>query len=251
MATKPEAGATIIVERVKTQIITVALIGLNPLIMNRMHGETRHQLIFPAPRKTPAQRQIELKHNPPEEFRKSVYSLDDGDTLLAMPTIAVKSAMMTAALDLPGTAKAQIGRLVWVHGQWTPVYGVPRVFLEPTRLAGIGRAYDLHARAILPEWATMISITFPTPMLNATSIVNLLAAGGLTAGIGDFRAEKGKGSYGQFSVTDADDPEFLRIKGAYGRKVQQSAIDSPMGYDQDTQDLLDWFQSELVRRGKA
>jgi hypothetical protein len=31
-----------------------------------------------------------------------------------MPSSAFKSAMMTAALDMPGMAKTQIGRWIWV-----------------------------------------------------------------------------------------------------------------------------------------
>ena len=72
-----------------------------------------------------------MKHDPIAEFRASVYRMpkDDDPTVLAILPTAFKGAMGTAALDMPGAKRTQIGRLVYVHGELLPVYGVPKVFM--------------------------------------------------------------------------------------------------------------------------
>jgi hypothetical protein len=91
-------------------------------------------------------------------------------------------------------------------------------------------------------------VTFVTPMLNERSIVNLLAAAGITAGVGDWRAEKGKGAYGQFRLANPDDPELPALL-AQGRKVQIAAMADHVCYDGETRELLSWYEIETNRRG--
>lgn len=254
MATRGKAqeqGATIIVERVKTETITVALLGMTPLIMNRMAEKARITLLAGGQRKTAAEKQSTIKHDPETEYRNTAYIWPDQPTVLAMPTTAIKGAMMTAALDLPGTRKAQIGRLVWVVGEYVPIWGIPRLYMSVVRSADMSHTPDIRTRSIIPEWATLVSVTFVSPMLNATGIVNLLSASGLTAGIGDFRPEKGKGTFGQYIVVDPEDDRFSKIKTACTAELQQAALDKPEPYDLETARLLDLYRAEMIRRGKA
>jgi hypothetical protein len=163
---------------------------------------------------------------------------------------AIKGAMMTAALDLPGAKKAQIGRLVYVYGDYTPIFGVPKLFMSVTRSADMNKTPDIRTRAIVPEWVALITLSYVVPMLNATSIGNLISAAGITAGIGDWRPEKGKGTYGQFRVSNIDDPEFKRIVKIGGRKAQEMALENPGLYNEDTERLFSWYNVEVVKRGK-
>jgi hypothetical protein len=202
--------------------------------------------------KNAAQRQAELKHDPHEEFRASAYQFTDeaSDTLLAVMASSIKGAMLTAALDLPGTKKAQIGRLVYVMGDLVPVWGVPKLFMSITRSADMNRTPDVRTRVIVPIWAARVSVRFVVPILTERAVVNLLSAGGTTAGIGDWRPEKGKGSFGQFRITNTDDAEFLAICAAAGRAIQAEAMADPIPYDAESEELLTWFDDEVVVRGK-
>jgi len=242
--------STIYIEPVRTEGINLVLIGLSPLICNRMSEKVKGDLLMPRGRITAADKQSRLKHNPLAEYRNSPYVLPQGgDTLLGFMASAIKGAMMTAALDLPGAKKAQIGRLVYVVGDYVPIYGIPKLFMSVTRSADMNRTPDVRTRAIIPQWAALVTIKYVTPLLNAFTIVNLLSAGGITAGIGDWRPEKGKGSYGQFSVANPDDPDFAMIK-QHGRIAQQAALDEPETYDEDTAKLLAWYMNELKMRGR-
>lgn len=250
MARGASESKTIMVREVNTETKPVMLVGVTPLILNRMSEKAKRELLFPGgadPRKGGA-----LKHVPLDEYRASAYIMpSESEALLAIPASAVKGSMMTAALDLPDAKKAQIGRLVYVNGDYLPIYGIPRLFMSITRSAGMGHTPDVRTRAIVPEWCVFTTITYVTPILNFTSILNLLSAGGVTAGIGDFRQEKGKGNFGRFKVVgDPQDAEVRRIVASGGRVAQQEALDNPQCYDDDTEQLLEWYAKEVVLRGK-
>ena len=69
------------------------------------------------------------------------------------------------------------------------------------------------------------------------------------SGLGDWRIEKGSGSYGGFEIVDPDDPEFLEIVKEGGRQAQLEALENPVAYDAETEELLGWFDIEIKRRG--
>jgi hypothetical protein len=160
-----------------------------------------------------------------------------------------RTAMATAALDMPGAKKTQIGRLVTVDWDAMPVYGLPKVFMAVTRSADMNKTPDVRTRAIVPEWACRLSIRFQKPIMREQSLANLLAAAGRLAGVGDWRQEKGSGSYGAFKLVSADDKDWLRIVKTQGRAAQKDALDNPVAYNDETSEMLAWFDVELKRRG--
>lgn len=245
----------IVVDSVRKETIGVPIRGVRPLILNKVSEKAKRELLFPlGGRKTAADRAASLKHDPLAEFRSAPYTLPDEDapTLLAGLASWFKNAMMDAALDMPGAKKTQIGRLLWVEGERTPIYGVPELFMSITRSADMNRTPDVRTRCIVPAWATIIEITYVVPMLNEKSVLNLLGAAGMICGVGDWRPQKGKGTYGQFVLTNPDDDaEFVRIMQTGGRAAQAAAMANPDPYDDESEELLAWFDEELERRGKT
>ena len=150
---------------------------------------------------------------------------------------------------MPGAKRTQIGRLVYVHGELLPVYGVPKVFMAVTRSADMNKTPDIRTRALVPEWACKLRIEFTKPVLREQSIANLLAAAGFQSGVGDWRQEKGSGSYGSFRLVSDDDPDFVRICSTQGRDAQVQALEEPEAYNDETSEMLAWFDVEMKRRG--
>lgn len=226
------------------------ILGTTPLVLNRMSEKAKHELLMPRGRKTVVERATTLKHQPLEEYRASAHRLSDeaAPTYLAILATAFKGAMKTAALDLPGARKAQIGRLVYVESDYVGIYGVPQLFMAIVRSADMNKTPDVRTRAILPRWACRLVVQFVQPLMRAQAVANLLAAAGFTAGVGDGRPEKGAMSYGQFKIVAADDPEFLDVIRSGNRAAQQAAIVAPTCYDDETTELLEWFDVELGRR---
>ena len=235
--------------------IGIWVLGESPIITNRMSQKAMRELLFPSPKMNAVEKRTHLKHHPIQEFRESPYIIreDDSPTLIGLPATAFKGSMGTAALDLEGVKKAQVGRLVWVRGVYVPIWGIPEMFMAIVRQADMSRTPDVRTRAILPRWAAFLSITYIKPLMAHQAVANLLAAAGLTAGVGDWRPEKGKGNFGQFRLVNEDDPELLEIKKYGGREAQKKALfaEHPKCFDDESDTLLSWFKEELERRKAA
>jgi hypothetical protein len=236
---------------IQQKSIQFCLVGLSPLIYNAVSEKSRRELLLPSGRKNSAARAHSLKHNPIEEYRNSVYRYDHDELAarLCFPAAAFKRALATAALDIPGATKSAVGRLSWVVGDKVPIYGVPQLHMGVVRSADMGNTPDIRTRAILPQWACTIKVNFVAPQLTDRNVTRLLGAAGILCGIGDFRQEKGAGSYGQFRIADGpEDPEFVEIVQAGSRKDQDAALLRPKSYDAETESLFSWVTEEIGRR---
>jgi hypothetical protein len=251
MASKKSEGVEISVMEVSRGTIEFCILGNSPLICNAMSAKAKQQLLLPPTKKNAAEKASTLKHNPMDEFRASMYMARDpaSPTRIIAKATAFKGALMSAAIDIPGAAKAQIGRLAYVEGDEIPIYGIPQLLMSVTRSADMNKTPDVRTRAILPKWACRISVQYTKPILKEPAIVNLLAAAGITQGVGDWRVQKGSGNYGQFSLVGPDDKEFVRIIKEGGKVAQDKAIADPVCYDGETEELLSWFNVETKRRG--
>jgi len=254
MATKKSTASTTeeVLDTIKVQkgLFKCHVVGTTGIVLNRMSQKAQHELLMPKGRKNAVERATSLKHIPLDEYRASPYTLKDPSepTFLAHRATAFKGALRTAALDMPGMKKAQIGRLTYVEGEYVGIYGLPKLFMSVTRSADMNRTPDIRTRAIVPAWAAVVHVTFVQPLIRAQAVANLLAAAGITCGVGDWRPEKGSGNYGQFRLADADDPEFLQIVAEGGREAQIAAIEHPVCYDDETTELLSWFDDERAKR---
>lgn len=236
--------------KVTTGTLDCYVVGTSPLVLNRMSEKAKHELLLPRGRMNQAQKATSLKHSPLDEYRASAYTLKNpsNQTFLAVMATAFKKAICNAALDMPGTRKAQVGRLTWVQGDMVGVYGLPKLFMAIVRSADMNRTPDVRTRAIVPAWACHFSVQFVKPLISVQAVANLLAAAGITIGVGDGRQEKGTMSYGQFRLASQDDPELLSIVKQGSREAQMGAIEHPTCYDDETTELLSWYEGERATR---
>lgn len=249
MATKKDTEISVL--EVNTCRISFCLLGLSPIILNRLSEKAKGQLLFPPPKKNAAEKASTLKHEPLKEFRASPYLNPDesGPTYLRHLSTAFKGSLRSAALDIPGANKSQVGRLTYVNGDYVDIYGVPQLLMSVTRNSDINHTPDIRTRAIVPKWACRVDVTFVKPLLKEQTVANLFAAAGIMQGVGDWRPGKGSGTYGQFKLVEETDPEFAKIIKTGGRAAQQAAMDDPEAYDVETEELLTWFDAEINRRG--
>jgi hypothetical protein len=68
-------------------------------------------------------------------------------------------------------------------------------------------------------------------------------------GVGDWRPQKGSGTFGRWRIVEPDDKEYLDIIKTGGAEAQQAALDDPAPYDDETEELLGWYDVEVKRRG--
>jgi hypothetical protein len=249
-AKKSEVQGEIVIEQLGVGIANLWIKGVTPLIYNAMSAKVKGELLLPRGKKSVAEKATTMKHEPMTEYRDAVYRRSaTGATRLVFPAVAFKNAAVGAVRHInAGISMVQMKQLFWVNGDTVDVYGVPQLKMDVVRSADMNKTPDIRTRAIVPNWCCQLSIRFVMPNLNEQSLARLLEAGGLLNGVGDFRQEKGKGSYGQFGL--AEKSECEKIISAGGLKAQDAALDKPEYYDKETEELYTWFLAERTKRGK-
>jgi hypothetical protein len=250
MAVKKETQETeIFVQPLKRGSVRLRLIGTTPLYQNRMAAKARQELLVGGRKKSKADR-ASIKHDPMTEYNDSAEKLPDGPTALGLNVIAIKAAMSTAALETPGLTKTAAQRLLFLPGNFAPLYGIPQLKMDVVRSADMNRTPDVRTRCYLPRWAAEVEIHFITPQLSVTSVVSLLSNAGILVGVGDYRQEKGKGSFGSFTVLGEGEKseEWDDLVKHHGRMKQLAALAKPEYADADTVYLMKYFHDEVKRR---
>jgi len=241
-------------ERLSQERFEFALIGTTPLIINRVSEKAKRQLLWPSRGgSTEARKTGTLKHDPLGEFRSSAYQLRraDSPTLVAFPAGGFKNCMAVAALEVAGVNKSQVERLIFVErgleSDLIPIFGQPRLLMNIARNSDQNHTPDVRTRCIVEPWAAVFTVRYVVPRLTIASVANLLASAGMVAGLGDWRPEKG-GDHGQFEVVAHGDPRLEQIIAEGGRDVQERMFAEPQPYDAESADLLEWYESEYLRR---
>lgn len=255
---KTDDSGPLIIVTPERESIDVYAIGTMPKLFNAVSEKARRELLFPAGTKNRAAREAALKHEPLKEYRESVYRFEDDaqETRLCTPATAFKAALLSAALRTPGVMKTEIGQLLYVRSlipgkpDYVPIYGIPVMSMMVVRNSDISHTPDIRTRALLPAWCCKFRLVFTKPLLNASTCVNLLATAGMICGVGDFRQEKGKGSYGQFELVEPNDELWREIVETGSRKAQDAALTTPEYHDNETMKLYTWFVAEVERRGR-
>ncbi len=251
---KQDETVTIDVVRLEQGEVTYRILGRTPLIYNAVSEKAKRELLLPRGKLNASEKAVNLKHDPVSEFRNSMYRVRVGSnypTRLYLPSTCFKRAISDVAIDVPGKAtKAATGRLTYVADETVPVWGTPRLFMSVVRQADQARTPDIRTRAILNRWATQVTIRFVKPILTAQTISALLTNAGFIMGVGDFRQQKGHGNYGLWDIVDEHEPNWKAIVSEGGMQTQDEAIASPVCHDLESEELLAWYEEEIVRRGR-
>lgn len=246
---------------IERQTIRVRIMGATPLIYHAVSMKAQRELLMPRGRLNSAAKAENMKHDPVAEYRDSFYTCeqDSRPTRLMVPATMFKGAILSAALRIPGVMKTEIGQLVWVVGNdpdfkdEISIWGRPMLRMDIVRMADKQRTPDVRTRGCLQHWCCEFGLRFATPLLTARAVARLLDTAGMVSGIGDWRPEKGKGDYGSFDVIDHEDAEQMKAFESIQRQDRQrqdEAILNPVAMNSQTLELLDWFNSEVTKRGR-
>lgn len=178
--------ASLDIQPLKQGRLRLRMMGQTPLYFNSMSSKSMRDLLIGGGKKTAAQRK-EIKHNPEQEYRDTVYKKSFGETLLCFPAPGIKGAMATAALETAGITKTSVQRLIFLPQTHVQIWGTPQLKIDMVRSADMNKTPDMRTRAYLPRWCAEVDIAYVQPTLDAHSIVSLLTNAGSIVGIGDFR----------------------------------------------------------------
>jgi hypothetical protein len=230
--------------------ISFCVLGTTPVVLNRLSEKSKQLLLLPKRKTNRAGLEQTLKHDPLQEYRDSVYQNKSpgAPTRILLHGGAFKRALADVALDIPGAAKATIGRLTSIKETMINLYGEPELMMAVVRQAGIVKSPDIRTRAVIRNWACKITVGYVSSVISREDVTNLLAASGIIIGVGDWRPQKGAGSFGMFRLCDPKDKEWNAIVQTGGAQAQDEALANPSFYDADTEDLVLWYLDEVKRR---
>lgn len=200
--------ATINIRRIGTETIHVPIIGTAPLLVHRFSEKAKRQMLDAQQgRKMPKQ-----PKDPAAEFDGAFYRLEDGTP--GFPVLAFKAATVAGGRyygkDVPMTALRQFmffrgeigadGRMLCrIEGEATMREDIVRI--------GNGGT-DLRYRPQFIDWRATLEIVYVTSALTRDSVLSLVEAGGMGAGVGEWRPEK-KGDFGTYRIADDREVEVI------------------------------------------
>jgi hypothetical protein len=234
---------------IQTRRVEFCLLGQTPLLMNRFSEKARREMMLPALKKNRAEKSSSLKHDPVAEYRAAAYRNRDpnSDAFFHMPTGAFHKAIGQAAIDIPGQAKSVMLRLTSIASVNVDLFGIPQLHISMVRSGGMASVPDMRTRPCFREWACSVQFDLISNLVSERQITALIAAAGMICGVGDWRPQKG-GSNGKFALVSPDDKDFQRIVNMQGRNSQIEAFENPGFFDEESQELFEWFSGEADRR---
>ena len=232
------------VQRIRMDEMTVRLRGITGLYCHRMTAKAKYETLVGGTRKTTADKVL-MRHDPRAEFLDSMEVMEGWhpNSHIAIPSVAIKKAMMTSSLTVSGVTKEDVKRLIFMPDEWVPVFGIPRIRVDITRLPTPNNPPDARSRAYFRDWGTTVTIRFAKPKMHETAVVALLYNAGIICGIGDFRQERGAGNYGTFEPWEEEfDSKLL------DRNAQWEAIQNVEPDNDTTRGMLEEYDAEASRR---
>lgn len=232
--------------------VTFHLLGATSLIYHAMAAKAWRELLNPRGRLSAADKVANVKHDPLQEYRDSVYQRGgEGPTRLVFPAANFKQAIAHVALRTPGLKKTEIDQLVTVMGKDVDMYGIPQLGMDIVRMADINKTPDVRTRAELQDWTASINVRYVRPNLSAQTVASLVQAAGMIEGIGDWRVGKGSGAHGQWEVVAEDDPRRLAIMEHGDMEVQDRALQSPDMRDETSAELFEWHAEQMAKKDEG
>lgn len=243
VAKKPEPASKmqVTIKPFTQRTLVVPIIGTMPLVYNRMSEKAKQTLLMPSRLNRKDKSEEGVKHDPYREFCDSFYIAKEGPTLFKIPASAFKNALETAALDTEGVAKSEVGRCISMGWEDLPVWGETKLFMTGVRQAGMNRTPDIRTRGILTQWVTCVTLKYIEEKFTAATIFALIARAGMMSGVGDFRQEKGAGSFGTFEICEESNPRYLEIVEKFGRQHQTERLADPAFFDDESASLYNWW----------
>ena len=179
------------IPQIAIQRLMVKVIGDSPLITHAWAEKAIRQIKDKQAKKATKGKEA---RDPEADYQAAFYRTDDG--VPAMPSVAFKSAAVSACRDLDMKMTEARGRF-HVEGEFIEIIGEPRMREDMVRV-GMGTA-DIRYRPEFVKWSAILPITYNSTQISPEQIINLLNVAGFGVGVGEGRPEK-NGQYGRFHV---------------------------------------------------
>lgn len=201
---------------IKIEKTTVRIIGDSPLIEHAWSEKAKREMLDKQMKK--AKTSAKSAKDPMEDFIRSMYWLtpipedmteESFNTALAngarfgFPVTAIKQASISAAYRLGWVKnKMEMRGVFFIDGdenQMVEIHSDAPVMREDMVKVGMGTA-DIRYRGEFRNWYIDLNVSFiKNSNIGLEQIVNVINAGGVVCGIGEWRPER-DGQYGMYHV---------------------------------------------------
>lgn len=198
-------AATIQLERIRQHSIPIPIVGTTPLIVNRWAEKAKAEMLAKHMSARATTKAPKAPKDPVANFNATRYIIDaDRDGL---PSVAFKSAMVSAGRMFDGVTMVQLRTMLFVDGvvaedgqMLVPIDGTPVMREDMVRVGG--KLPDIRHRASYWPWSATLIVRFLPDQMSHDSVVALADAAGF-GGVGEWRPERSAtGIYGTFRVAE-------------------------------------------------
>lgn len=177
--------------RIERETVIIDIKGTAPLLVNAWSEKARKQMLDTQQ----GVKRVKVIRNPEQDYKDSLYRFNDDS--YGFPTLGFKSATVTGSARMFGkTVRMTEMRIalsfitdgIGTRGEMlTKIQGEPEMREDMVRTS-VGTA-DLRYRAEFRDWSAQLRIAYVPHMIDLSSIVALVDAGG-SNGVGEWRPEK-------------------------------------------------------------
>ena len=207
-----EATAEIQIEALVSETIKIPILGTTPLICNRMSEKGKREMLA----RMQGEKLPKKPKDPEAEFLAASYRFTPGGSRYGTPSVAFKSATVSAARLYGNNVTMVALRQCLFFGGEMGLEGQLLVELEhdgePIMREDVvklkrGRT-DLRYRPGFWPWAAVLSVTYIKAQLTRSSVLSLVDTGGMTVGVGEWRPER-KGDFGTYKINTDKEIEVV------------------------------------------
>lgn len=200
------------IQKPDEKYLVFTIIGDEPLNVHRLGKKLAEEFNLRDANKTIPKKGARDKQ---AEFLDSLYYIDkDGKevdtpkkilktTRFGFPASGVKKAMVSAGRNFKGIKMTELKGRFFVMGRFIEIEGKPEREEFWRRIGGKGPGTgtpDIGVRAVFPKWQAKVHIRYLANMISGDSVGNLLAAAGISVGLGENRPEKSGDTFGTWHI---------------------------------------------------
>jgi hypothetical protein len=185
---------SIYVPELKKNQIKVKIVGITPLLMEKMDMDVVERYNLKKGKKL----SIEDSKLEEEKYDAKKHITDDGK--LGFPSTGFLKGMVEVAPYIDGIDKKRVRGSIRILGDLIPIkYKEEVKDMKWGKTSGITKAPRKIIRPKFTDWSCELDIVYNSQNISAEQIVNLLNWAGFQMGVGGFRPEH-SGNFGQYVV---------------------------------------------------
>ena len=188
----------IIIKKPNIKTIQFDIKGTQPLIMHKWDEKAKKMMLDKMQMKT-VKRDAK---DPDREFKNSMYLLSNGNHPkgpYGFPAVGFKSAAVRAAKQttMAMTDARSLFYVVPDDGDLVEIKSDQPVMRED--IMRIKQTVDIRYRGQFNNWSAKLTVKYNSDSISDEQILNLFELAGFSAGIGEWRMERG-GTFGSFTL---------------------------------------------------